>query len=207
MNLLRTCWLRLERVVFQILSLFLVIPTSRSLLQLKFAPKDILKVPKSAPRFQGSYRIFRQALLALYARQHAEPVWKGASFDIYRLQSVVKDAVFAHLVVCLIPDSVLLTGISIAPSYLISHFYSNSRMMASRIIDQKSSSPVILTEEHINGSLVTTDYSGAHGKTNPKEIALVRKLDLWIMPILWVMYWLNYLVRPSMSFYLLYVSY
>ena len=26
-----------------------------------------------------------------------------------------------------------------------------------------------------------TDYSGAHEKTDPKEIALVRKLDKWIM--------------------------
>ena len=30
------------------------------------------------------------------------------------------------------------------------------------------------------------DYSGAHEKTDPKEIALVRKLDIWIMPMLWV---------------------
>lgn len=27
------------------------------------------------------------------------------------------------------------------------------------------------------------DYSGAHEKTDPKEIALVRKLDRWIMPM------------------------
>jgi hypothetical protein len=27
------------------------------------------------------------------------------------------------------------------------------------------------------------DYSGAHEKTDPAEIALVRKLDLWIMPM------------------------
>lgn len=27
----------------------------------------------------------------------------------------------------------------------------------------------------------STDYSGAHEKTDPKEIALVRKLDKWIM--------------------------
>lgn len=39
-----------------------------------------------------------------------------------------------------------------------------------------------------------TDYAGAHAKTDPAEIALVRKLDLWIMPMLWLMYWLNYLV-------------
>ena len=36
------------------------------------------------------------------------------------------------------------------------------------------------------------DYSGAHAKTDPAEIALVKKLDWYIMPMLWLMYWLNY---------------
>merc|ERR1711939_893645 len=31
------------------------------------------------------------------------------------------------------------------------------------------------------------------------EIALVRKLDLWIMPTLWGMYWLNYLDRNAIA--------
>ncbi|KAH7009755.1 major facilitator superfamily transporter [Ilyonectria destructans] len=44
-----------------------------------------------------------------------------------------------------------------------------------------------------------TDYSGAHEKTDPKEIALVRKLDKWIMPMLWSMYWLNYLDRNAIA--------
>ena len=39
------------------------------------------------------------------------------------------------------------------------------------------------------------DYSGAAKKTDPAEIKLVRKLDTWIMPTLWIMYWLNYLDR------------
>ena len=39
------------------------------------------------------------------------------------------------------------------------------------------------------------DYSGAYEKTDPREIALVKKLDRWIMPMLWSMYWLNYLGR------------
>jgi hypothetical protein len=39
------------------------------------------------------------------------------------------------------------------------------------------------------------DYSGAVRKTDAKEIALVRKLDWRIMPILWVMYFLNYVSR------------
>lgn len=41
------------------------------------------------------------------------------------------------------------------------------------------------------------DYSGAHEKTDPAEIKLVRKLDKWIMPTLWSMYWLNYLDRNA----------
>ncbi|KAL4932060.1 major facilitator superfamily domain-containing protein [Aspergillus undulatus] len=32
-------------------------------------------------------------------------------------------------------------------------------------------------------------------KSDPRELALVRKLDGWIMPILWFMYFLNYLAR------------
>jgi MFS family permease len=43
------------------------------------------------------------------------------------------------------------------------------------------------------------DYSGAHEKLDPREIALVRKLDWWIMPILWLMYWLNYLDRNAIA--------
>jgi hypothetical protein len=34
------------------------------------------------------------------------------------------------------------------------------------------------------------DYSGASEKTDPEEIALVRKLDWRIMPTLWAMYFL-----------------
>lgn len=36
------------------------------------------------------------------------------------------------------------------------------------------------------------DYSGARGKTDPREIALVKKLDRRILPTLCVMYFLNY---------------
>lgn len=38
-----------------------------------------------------------------------------------------------------------------------------------------------------NESSENVDYSGAHEKTDPKEIRLVKKLDLWIMPTLWTM--------------------
>jgi hypothetical protein len=37
------------------------------------------------------------------------------------------------------------------------------------------------------------DYSGFTQKTDPKEIRLVRKLDMHIMPSLWAMYFMNYL--------------
>ncbi|RDW83820.1 uncharacterized protein DSM5745_04146 [Aspergillus mulundensis] len=43
------------------------------------------------------------------------------------------------------------------------------------------------------------DYSGARKKTDPAEIRLVRKLDFWIMPTLWLMYWLNYLDRNAIA--------
>ncbi|KAM0343933.1 hypothetical protein ACHAPU_007987 [Fusarium lateritium] len=43
------------------------------------------------------------------------------------------------------------------------------------------------------------DYSGAAAKTDPEEIKLVKKLDRWIMPTLWVMYWLNYLDRNAIT--------
>lgn len=43
------------------------------------------------------------------------------------------------------------------------------------------------------------DYSGARAKSDPREIKLVRKLDRWIMPTLWLMYWLNYLDRNAIT--------
>lgn len=44
------------------------------------------------------------------------------------------------------------------------------------------------------------DYSGsAKKKTDPAEIALVKKLDRYIMPTLWIMYWLNYLDRNAIA--------
>jgi hypothetical protein len=43
------------------------------------------------------------------------------------------------------------------------------------------------------------DYSGAHEKTDPREIALVKKLDFRIMPIMWAMYFLNFLDRNAIA--------
>ncbi|KAH7372088.1 putative MFS transporter [Cadophora sp. MPI-SDFR-AT-0126] len=42
------------------------------------------------------------------------------------------------------------------------------------------------------------DRFGSHVKTDPAEIALVRKLDIYMMPILCVMYFLNFLDQNAM---------
>jgi hypothetical protein len=47
-------------------------------------------------------------------------------------------------------------------------------------------------KSHNRTSENEVDYSGATSKTNAVEIRLVRKLDMRIMPILWMMYFLNY---------------
>lgn len=62
---------------------------------------------------------------------------------------------------------------------------------------------VLAVEDHMDklddGVVVPgADYAGATAKTDPLEIALVRKLDLRIMPPLWAMYFLNY-VRNHFS--------
>jgi hypothetical protein len=56
-----------------------------------------------------------------------------------------------------------------------------------------------VTSEGVKQAVKQTDYSGAQKKTDPVEIRLVRKLDLWIMPTLWLMYWLNYLDRNAIA--------
>ncbi|CAM1510879.1 Fc.00g083920.m01.CDS01 [Cosmosporella sp. VM-42] len=66
----------------------------------------------------------------------------------------------------------------------------------------KQDEPQIFQDEEPSKPVPTydkIDYSGAHEKTDPKEIALVRKLDRWIMPMLWSMYWLNYLDRNAIA--------
>ncbi|KAL2209429.1 major facilitator superfamily transporter [Sarocladium strictum] len=60
------------------------------------------------------------------------------------------------------------------------------------------------TSEHavVKGSALIEgefDRFGSYEKTDPKEIALVKKLDRWIMPMLWSMYWLNYLDRNAIA--------
>lgn len=40
-----------------------------------------------------------------------------------------------------------------------------------------------LTTDEKGNPTTKIDYSGAHEKTDPQEIALVKKLDRWIMPM------------------------
>ncbi|KAI4737870.1 major facilitator superfamily transporter [Aureobasidium sp. EXF-12298] len=54
-------------------------------------------------------------------------------------------------------------------------------------------------EDDLKKPQVKVDYSGVAAKTDPAEIALVKKLDRWIMPMLWSMYWLNYLDRNAIA--------
>ncbi|KAF5658781.1 major facilitator superfamily transporter [Fusarium circinatum] len=42
------------------------------------------------------------------------------------------------------------------------------------------------------------DEFGAHAKTDPREIALVKKLDKYLLPMLWFMYLFNYLDRNAL---------
>lgn len=57
----------------------------------------------------------------------------------------------------------------------------------------------IITRRSMLSSTENVNYSGAHEKTDSKEIKPVNKLDLFIMPTLWSMYWLNYLDRNAIA--------
>lgn len=72
--------------------------------------------------------------------------------------------------------------------------HSKQLAMTTRQSYEMKDGSVLETAKHLDVAPENVDYSGATAKTDPKEIALVRKLDWWIMPILWLMYWLNYLV-------------
>ncbi|KAL2831136.1 major facilitator superfamily domain-containing protein [Aspergillus cavernicola] len=57
--------------------------------------------------------------------------------------------------------------------------------------------------EHIgdvekSGTIPQYDKFGAADKVDPKEIALVRKIDTYMMPTLWAMYFLNFLDRNAL---------
>jgi hypothetical protein len=71
---------------------------------------------------------------------------------------------------------------------------SNDTMFNKKTNDTASEKP---SEIHVEDAMTKNhkledggDYSGATAKTDPKEIALVKKLDIRIMGILWAMYFL-----------------
>ncbi len=49
-------------------------------------------------------------------------------------------------------------------------------------------------DQHPASSPAAGDYAGGVSKADPKEIALVRKLDIHTMPVLWVMYFMSVLL-------------
>lgn len=53
--------------------------------------------------------------------------------------------------------------------------------------------------ESQQGRAVKVDYAGASEKTDPREIALVKNLDWRIMPMIWIMYFLNYIDRNAIT--------
>ncbi|PVH76884.1 MFS general substrate transporter [Cadophora sp. DSE1049] len=62
-------------------------------------------------------------------------------------------------------------------------------------IEQVEQQPVF---EDFKGE-TNRDYAGAAAKTDPAEIKLVRKLDMRILPTLFVMYFLNYVDRNAIA--------
>lgn len=54
-------------------------------------------------------------------------------------------------------------------------------------------------EKHNTQIFASVDETGAHKKTDPAEIRLLRKLDWIILPMLWIMYWFNYLDRNAIT--------
>ena len=62
--------------------------------------------------------------------------------------------------------------------------------------------------DHLHSETLKTDVDGhddelamphRRKKTNPVEISLVRKLDWIMLPMLWIMYWFNYLDRNAIA--------
>lgn len=71
--------------------------------------------------------------------------------------------------------------------------------MAARVSDEKADIARHNEDLEVAGKDRIGDYSGAVGKTDAAEIALVRKLDYRVMPILWAMYFMNYLDRNAIA--------
>ncbi|KAE9973987.1 hypothetical protein Vi05172_g5640 [Venturia inaequalis] len=54
-------------------------------------------------------------------------------------------------------------------------------------------------EADVSLEQATVDYAGASEKIDPAEIKLVRKLDLLLLPILWILAFTNYLNRQAVT--------
>ncbi|KAB2571368.1 putative mfs transporter protein [Lasiodiplodia theobromae] len=54
------------------------------------------------------------------------------------------------------------------------------------------------TDDVVKPKIEKVDEFGAHSKTDPKEIAIVKKIDWYMLPILWLMYFMNFLDRNAM---------
>ncbi|RFU24996.1 hypothetical protein B7463_g11343, partial [Scytalidium lignicola] len=78
---------------------------------------------------------------------------------------------------------------------------SRSTAIMSSIEDEKVAPMGVLesTPSEDDKKTLTGDYAGAVAKSDPKEIALVRKLDMRIMPALFCMYFLNKLDQNAIA--------
>ncbi|PSN70344.1 MFS general substrate transporter [Corynespora cassiicola Philippines] len=77
-------------------------------------------------------------------------------------------------------------------------------MANSREVDLEKTSTLQIedfssSEKDVKAGVQRGDYSGAAEKTDPKEIALVKKLDYRIMPTLFAMYFLNKLDQNAIA--------
>jgi hypothetical protein len=81
--------------------------------------------------------------------------------------------------------------------------FSPQDLIVADMSDHRSSEAVKGQYQHdekmIEDQLVAVDSFGSHAKVDPAEIKLVRKLDWFILPTLWLMYWFNYLDRNAIT--------
>ncbi|KAF9894713.1 hypothetical protein FE257_006603 [Aspergillus nanangensis] len=70
--------------------------------------------------------------------------------------------------------------------------------MPPQIDSEKDVAHHVELAEKPSGATPEYDKFGSFEKVDPKEIALVKKIDLYMMPILWLMYFLNFLDRNAM---------
>ncbi|KAH8784913.1 major facilitator superfamily domain-containing protein [Diaporthe sp. PMI_573] len=74
-----------------------------------------------------------------------------------------------------------------------------TKTTSTEFIPEKQSSTRQSLEAAEVQSEVSIDYAGASRKTDPEEIALVKKLDLCTMPFLWILCFMNIFNRQAIS--------